>query len=111
MKTIKALVLNFAVFIQVLGGATEAAVHGAPQVRSAETKATQRSPAGELRLHPENSRYFVDAGRHSARPLNDRWYNPRTGEWSKPFEVRPAPVSSLSCPDNNDWTLHLKVKP
>jgi hypothetical protein len=47
---------------------------------------------------------------HSARPLNGRWYNPRTGEWSKPFEVTPAPVSSLSCPDDNDWMLHLKVK-
>jgi hypothetical protein len=43
--------------------------------------------------------------------LNGRWYNPRTGEWSKPFELTPAPVRSLSCPDTNDWTLHLKVNP
>jgi len=48
---------------------------------------------------------------HSARPLNGRWCNPGTGEWSKPFEVTPAPVTSLSCPDDNDWAPHLKVKP
>lgn len=47
----------------------------------------------------------------SARPLNGRWYNPRTGEWGKPFEVAPGSASTLSCPDNKDWTLHLKVKP
>ena len=27
-----------------------------------------------------------------------------------PFELTPAPVSSLSSPGDNDWALHLKVK-
>jgi uncharacterized protein DUF6298 len=62
MKTIRSLILNFAVFIQVLGGATEAPANAASQVRSAETKANRHQPAGELRQHPENLRYFVDAG-------------------------------------------------
>ncbi len=46
-----------------------------------------------------------------ARPLNGRWYNPRTGEWSKPFSVTPARTTRLSCPDKNDWVLQLKTEP
>ncbi len=46
----------------------------------------------------------------STSPLNGRWYNPRTGEWSEPFDVTPARAASFSCPDDKDWALHLKVK-
>src|SRR5262249_60162893 len=46
-----------------------------------------------------------------SRPLDGRWYNPRTGEWSMVFEVMPARDTRLTCPDKNDWALHLKLKP
>jgi len=48
---------------------------------------------------------------HSARSLNGRWYNPRTGDWSEAFTVTPSHATHLSCPDDKDWTLHLKAKP
>jgi len=56
---------------------------------------------GRLRLNTSDS----------VRPLHGRWYNPRSGQWSQPFEVTPARTSSLTCPDDKDWALHLKVKP
>ena len=105
----------------------------------AQPSTNKRQPTGELRLHPENPRNFVDGGRpvvlmgryhadficstsehftkdlpgtsHSARPLNGRWYNPRTGDWSEAFTVAPSHATHLSCPDDKDWALHLKAKP
>jgi Family of unknown function (DUF6298)/Putative collagen-binding domain of a collagenase len=45
----------------------------------------------------------------STRPLVGRWYNPRTGESKAKIETSPARNTPFSCPDDNDWALHLKV--
>ena len=47
----------------------------------------------------------------STRPLNGPCYNPRTGEWRKPFDVTPACEAPLSCSDDKDWALELKATP
>jgi hypothetical protein len=63
MKRIVALILNFAALALVLSGMVEALAQAAPEIRNAQSRANKRQPAGEMRLHPENPRYFVDAGR------------------------------------------------
>jgi hypothetical protein len=46
---------------------------------------------------------------HARRPLKGHWYNPRTGVWSERFMVKPAYNTHLSCPDYQDWVLHLET--
>jgi hypothetical protein len=55
---------------------------------------------------PFGGAFRLNAGQ-SRSPLQGRWYNPRNGQWSKPFEVIPAPMVFLSCPDTNDWALFI----
>jgi hypothetical protein len=47
---------------------------------------------------------------HGIRPLQGRWYNPRTGEWSQSFDVAPEKSTRLTCPGDGDWVLHLRVQ-
>ena len=56
----------------------------------------------------QGGRLRLDTSHGSAR-LTAAWYNPRTGEWSKSFMVNPAPANEFSCPDKNDWLLHLRA--
>lgn len=41
--------------------------------------------------------------------FTSRWFNPRTGESSAPFQVEGGAQRKFTAPDNEDWTLHLQA--
>jgi hypothetical protein len=44
-----------------------------------------------------------------SQPMKGRWYNPRTSEWSQPFQVNPERSTRLASPGEGDWVAHLKI--
>jgi hypothetical protein len=56
---------------------------------------------------PRGGKVTVDLGAAKSE-LIARWFNPRDGEFGKPFAVKPDDQSKFQSPDAHDWVLHVR---
>jgi hypothetical protein len=55
---------------------------------------------------PHGGKATVDPGETKV-PLTARWFNPRDGKWTEPFEVAADHLIELQAPDQFDWVIYL----
>ncbi|MCU0914307.1 MAG: serine hydrolase [Planctomycetes bacterium] len=58
---------------------------------------------------PQGGETSVDLG-DAPSPLTARWFNPRDGGWTEPFEVAGGRRTVFQAPDTPDWVLHVSAR-